>query len=101
MRGVLLFTVVALGGFGYFVMSPGKPPVPPSVSKAASPNANRSLITALKRQIEEEEETLRRSVYNRHTTVGDVTKGTSEDSIENRARRARIQQLRNRLAALE
>lgn len=102
MRAFLLIAVIALGGFGYIVMSPAPPvvPTPPPAAKAPSSN-NKSLITSLKRQIADEEDALQRSIENYGKTTGDVTKGSHANSQENRARRAKIAQLRARLASLE
>jgi hypothetical protein len=94
--------VAALGALGYFILAPGHPALPGEKTAATkAPTNNRSLLTSLKRQLAEEEEALSRSVYNHATTAADVTKGTSSRSPENRARAARIAQLRNRIAQLE
>lgn len=103
MRALFILAVIALGGFAYIVMAPA-PPVattqaPPA--KASAPTNNKSLITSLKRQIADEEDALQRSMENYGKTSGDVTKGSHANSQENRARRAKIAQLRARLATLE
>ncbi len=104
MRALFILAATALGAFGYIAMSPTKPLAAkpaPAPAKTQNSTKNQSLITSLKRQLADEEEALRRSTYNRRKTAGDVTKGSDEDSIENRARQAKIQELQARLASLE
>ena len=92
----------AVGALGYFILAPGHPALPGEKTVATkAPTNNRSLLTSLKRQLADEEEALARSVYNHAHTSGEVTKGTASYSHENRARAARIAQLRNRIAQLE
>ena len=98
---MLLVAVAALGAMAYFILAPGHPVKPGAAAPAKVKTNNRSLLTSLKRQLADEEEALARSVYNYTHTVGDVTKGTSTHSSENRARAARIEELRRRIAAIE
>lgn len=99
---MLLVAFASLGVMAYFVLAPGHPvqPGPAAPAKVKTTN-NRSLLTSLKRQLADEEEALARSLYNHAHTAGDVTKGTSSGSIENRARAVRIEELRRRIASIE
>lgn len=98
---MLLVAVAALGVMAYFILAPGHPAQPGPATPAKVKTNNRSLLTSLKRQLADEEEALARSLYNHVYTAGDVTKGTSSGSTENRARAARIEELRRRIASIQ
>ena len=98
---MLLVATAALGVMAYFILAPGNPVQAGPAAPTKAKTNNRSLLTSLKRQLADEEEALARSLYNYAHTSGEVTKGTSSSSHENRTRATRIEELRRRIAQIE